>query len=175
MAKVLDPSVREALRETVHELTGGRDDYDPLLDKLVVWGADRAQAIARLRRALDEYTVTGIRTNAPLFRAIVRDAAFLRGEVFTRWLDERLSALLSNVTGVEAGSGPEALGVDLRDAALVAAALHHQHTAAAQQAGATLGPAPGTAPRALSGEQAAPESHWKLQARLDQTGRNDSR
>jgi acetyl-CoA carboxylase biotin carboxylase subunit len=43
-------------------------DYDPLLAKLVAYGADRRQAIARLRRALDEYRIGGIRTNLALFR-----------------------------------------------------------------------------------------------------------
>src|SRR5687768_15237585 len=39
--------------------------YDPLVSKLVAWGADRAQALGRLERALGEYTVQGIRTTLP--------------------------------------------------------------------------------------------------------------
>ena len=42
-------------------------DYDPLLSKLVVWGSDRAEAMARMRRALGEYEVSGIRTNILFF------------------------------------------------------------------------------------------------------------
>src|SRR5258707_2164428 len=68
-------------------------EYDPLLGKLIAWGSDRAEAIARLQRALAEYTVTGITTNAALFHGILRDPEFGRGEIFTRWLDGRLPHL----------------------------------------------------------------------------------
>ena len=65
-------------------------DYDPMLAKLIAWGADRAEAVARLCRALEEHSVTGIKTNSALLLAILRDPEFRRGEIFTRWLDERL-------------------------------------------------------------------------------------
>ena len=42
--------------------------YDPMISKLVAWAEDRPQAIARMRRALDEYLITGIRTTLPFFR-----------------------------------------------------------------------------------------------------------
>src|SRR5437016_1069900 len=48
-------------------------DYDPLLSKLVASGADRDQAIARIRRAIDEYVITGVKTNLSLFRRILTD------------------------------------------------------------------------------------------------------
>lgn len=65
-------------------------DYDPMLGKVIAWGADRAEAIARMRRALDEYYTTGIQTNIKLFRRILADDEFLRGEIHTHWLDELL-------------------------------------------------------------------------------------
>ena len=66
-------------------------EYDPLLSKLIAWGNSREESISRLRRALDEYTITGIRTNVSLFRRILAEPEFLRGEIHTRWLDELLA------------------------------------------------------------------------------------
>src|SRR5277367_5598734 len=65
-------------------------DYDPLLSKLIAWGNSREETIARLRRALDEYVITGIRTNVGLFRRILTEPEFLAGEIHTKWLDELL-------------------------------------------------------------------------------------
>jgi acetyl/propionyl-CoA carboxylase alpha subunit len=67
-------------------------DYDPMLGKLVVSGADRAQAIERTSRALDEYEIAGVETTLPLFRALVRDPDFRAARFHTQWLDEWLSA-----------------------------------------------------------------------------------
>jgi 3-methylcrotonyl-CoA carboxylase alpha subunit len=64
--------------------------YDSLLAKLIVWGTDRAAAIARLDRTLRETQITGIPTNVPLLRAIVADPAFRRGETKTHFLEERI-------------------------------------------------------------------------------------
>jgi acetyl-CoA carboxylase biotin carboxylase subunit len=61
--------------------------YDSLVAKLVVHGATRAEAIARLRRALDEMVVDGIRTTLPLHRAIVNDPEFRRGDYTIHWLE----------------------------------------------------------------------------------------
>ena len=71
-------------------------DYDPLLAKLIVSGADREQAIRRLKRALDEYYVGGIKSNLPLFRTIVEDRNFQSGNVDTGYLGRLLSARTSN-------------------------------------------------------------------------------
>jgi len=65
-------------------------DYDPLLAKLIGYGTDRDQAIARLTRALDEYFVGGIKTNIPLFRRILRDADFRAAKLDTGFLDRML-------------------------------------------------------------------------------------
>jgi acetyl-CoA carboxylase, biotin carboxylase subunit len=66
-------------------------DYDPLLSKLIAWGNSREETISRLRRALDEYVITGIRTNVGLFRRILSEPEFLRGEIHTKWLDQLLA------------------------------------------------------------------------------------
>ena len=66
-------------------------EYDPLLSKLIAWGNSREETIARLRRALDEYTITGIRTNVSLFRRILSEPEFLSGEIHTKWLDQLLA------------------------------------------------------------------------------------
>jgi acetyl-CoA carboxylase biotin carboxylase subunit len=61
--------------------------YDSLLAKLVVWGEDRAEALARSARALAEFEVEGVKTNLPFHRAIVDNAAFVDAEVSTNLLD----------------------------------------------------------------------------------------
>ena len=66
-------------------------DYDPMLGKLVVLGRDRAQAIARLSRALAEYEITGVETTLPLFRRLTAEPDFLSGAFDVQWLERRLS------------------------------------------------------------------------------------
>jgi acetyl-CoA carboxylase biotin carboxylase subunit len=61
--------------------------YDSLLAKLIVWGPDRPTAIARSRRALAEFRVSGVSTNLPFHRGIVDNDAFLDAEVSTNLLD----------------------------------------------------------------------------------------
>ncbi|HZR98038.1 MAG TPA: acetyl-CoA carboxylase biotin carboxylase subunit [Chloroflexota bacterium] len=67
--------------------------YDSLLAKLIVHGADRAEALARLRAALAGFLIEGIDTTIPFLRALVSDPAFVAGQVSTRWVEERLAAL----------------------------------------------------------------------------------
>jgi acetyl-CoA carboxylase biotin carboxylase subunit len=64
--------------------------YDSLIGKLVVWGEDRENALARLGVALDELAIDGIRTTAPLFRALLRTAEVRRGEAHITWLEDWL-------------------------------------------------------------------------------------
>jgi 3-methylcrotonyl-CoA carboxylase alpha subunit len=64
--------------------------YDSLLAKIIVWGADRAAAVARMDATLRETTVAGLATNLPLLRAIVADDRYRAGETTTRFLDERM-------------------------------------------------------------------------------------
>ena len=65
-------------------------DYDPLLAKLIGYGADRSQAMGRLRRALNEYFVGGIKTNISLFLRILSDPDFRAAKLDTGFLDRLL-------------------------------------------------------------------------------------
>ncbi len=60
--------------------------YDSLISKLVTWGATRSEAIARMKRALSEYHVGGIRTTIPFFKAVLDTAEFQRGEIDTGFI-----------------------------------------------------------------------------------------
>ena len=64
--------------------------YDNLIGKLIVWGADRETALARIRRALDELRVEGIATTAPAQRLMVDHPDFIGGEHSTKWVEEAL-------------------------------------------------------------------------------------
>jgi acetyl-CoA carboxylase biotin carboxylase subunit len=66
--------------------------YDSLVAKLVVWGRDRQEAMARGRRALQEFTVDGIKTTIPLHLRLLGDAGFQRGEYHTQYLAEYVLA-----------------------------------------------------------------------------------
>jgi acetyl-CoA carboxylase, biotin carboxylase subunit len=87
-------------------------DYDPLLSKLVSYGADRDQAIARIRRAIGEYVITGVKTNLSLFRRILTDPDFLAGKTDTGYLSRLFSK-----------SPPEPHGHQ-REIAVIAAAIY---------------------------------------------------
>ncbi|MFN0169911.1 MAG: acetyl-CoA carboxylase biotin carboxylase subunit [Bryobacteraceae bacterium] len=63
-------------------------EYDPLLAKMAVWAIDREQAIARMIRALEEYSVAGIKTNTGFFHQILEDAEFQSGRLHTGFIDE---------------------------------------------------------------------------------------
>jgi acetyl-CoA carboxylase biotin carboxylase subunit len=65
--------------------------YDSLLAKLIVWGADREQCIARMRRALGEVRVEGIKTTAPLLARLLDEDWFARGDFHTTTLEEWLA------------------------------------------------------------------------------------
>ena len=60
--------------------------YDPMIAKLVVWGRDREDCIARTDRALREYRVTGIRTSIGFFRKVLADADFRSGDYTTAFI-----------------------------------------------------------------------------------------
>jgi propionyl-CoA carboxylase alpha chain len=60
--------------------------YDPLLAKLVVWGADRREAIERMLRALGEMAIVGVRTTAPFCRAVLESKAFVSGSFDTHFV-----------------------------------------------------------------------------------------
>lgn len=64
--------------------------YDSLIAKIITFGESRDVAMARMRQALDELVVEGIRTNTPLHRDLVRDAAFEAGGVSIHYLESKL-------------------------------------------------------------------------------------
>ncbi|MHB9003211.1 MAG: acetyl-CoA carboxylase biotin carboxylase subunit [Coriobacteriia bacterium] len=68
-------------------------NYDSLLAKLIVWGETRAEAIARARRALDEFIVIGIPTTIPFHQLVIENEAFQSGDVYTDFIDTHMSDL----------------------------------------------------------------------------------
>ena len=67
--------------------------YDPMISKLCVWADTRAAAIARMRRALGEYHVGGIRTNLPFHRQVMRHPAFIAGDYDTGFIERHKAEL----------------------------------------------------------------------------------
>jgi acetyl-CoA carboxylase biotin carboxylase subunit len=88
--------------------------YDSLVSKLIVWAGTRDEAVRRLARALDEYRLTGLTTTLPFFQWLVREPAFVAGDVDTTYLDRVLAD--------RDGESFQTLDEDTeRDAAVVAA------------------------------------------------------
>ncbi len=75
--------------------------YDSLLAKIIVWGADRDAAVARLRATLAATRIDGIPTNLPLLRAIAGDAAYAAGDTTTRFLEERAAQLAPPAVSID--------------------------------------------------------------------------
>jgi acetyl-CoA carboxylase biotin carboxylase subunit len=69
-------------------------DYDPMLSKLIAYAPDRRTAIERMRRALDEYFIGGIKTNLALFRTMLQDPDFVAARIDTGYLDRLLASSL---------------------------------------------------------------------------------
>jgi acetyl/propionyl-CoA carboxylase alpha subunit len=63
--------------------------YDSLLAKLIVWAPDRAQALVRMTRALDELVLTGVATNQAFHRRLMADTAFQNGAIDIQFLERR--------------------------------------------------------------------------------------
>jgi len=124
------------------------NEYDPLLGKLIAWGSDREETIARMLRALGEYSVLGIKTNIDLFRRILSEPEFVRGEIHTRWLDQLLRR-----------PPPAAIASEAEEAAALAAALWHLRA---------NGAAPAQSITALA-------SGWRREARREQVNRDPRR
>jgi acetyl-CoA carboxylase, biotin carboxylase subunit len=99
------PSPGKITRLRVPSGNGVRDDggiyegseisifYDPMISKFCVFGRDREEAVGRMKRALQEYEVGGIKTTLPFFREIVTDKDFIEGKLDTgfiaRWQERR--------------------------------------------------------------------------------------
>jgi len=101
------------------------------------------------RGALEEYSIGGIQTNLSLFRKLLADPEYLRGEIHTRWLDEWL-ARSASLAPVAASGLPETM----ETAAILAAALFHLSSNGG-----------GSAPCATPGGSGAAGSSWKLEGR----------
>jgi acetyl-CoA carboxylase biotin carboxylase subunit len=86
--------------------------YDPMISKLCTHGADRGEAIARMRRALAEYHVGGIRTNLAFHRRVMRHPAFIAGDTDTGFIDRYRAEL-----------APPAIDEESAEWAAIAAAL----------------------------------------------------
>jgi acetyl-CoA carboxylase, biotin carboxylase subunit len=107
-----DSGVYEGSEVSIH--------YDPMLAKLIVWAADREHALRRLERALGELRVEGIRTNVPLFRALLADPDFRTGNMDIGMLDRKMAA--GELAPVEDTDS-------LADLPILAAALAHYERA----------------------------------------------
>jgi acetyl-CoA carboxylase biotin carboxylase subunit len=120
--------------------------YDPMISKLIAWGDTRAQALARLRRALVEYEVRGIKTTLPFFQWVLTDPDFLAGRFDTGFIDRKLRAR-GGAALIEPDEQQEAL-------AAIAAALSHATRVAAPEV-------PGT----------GTSSRWKARSRAEAVAR----
>ena len=67
--------------------------YDSLLAKLIVWAETRDEAIARMQRALDEFVIEGLTTTIPFLQRLLKHEEFVRGNTYTRFLQEEAVAL----------------------------------------------------------------------------------
>jgi acetyl-CoA carboxylase biotin carboxylase subunit len=132
--------------------------YDSLLSKVVAWGGDRPQAVARMRRALREYRVLGVRTTVPFSLWLLDQPAFQSGAFHTSFLDEVLQQ--------RAGESFSATSADDEDAAAIAVALHLTRRIAAPGAGAFAGATTG-AGRELRAAVAVTRAGWKRRGRLE--------
>lgn len=64
--------------------------YDSMIGKLIVWGANREEAIQRMKRALEEFVIEGINTTIPFHLKVLDNAFFRRGEVYTNFIQRRI-------------------------------------------------------------------------------------
>jgi len=112
--------------------------YDPLLAKLIAYGADRQQAIARMRRALEEYRITGLKTNLSFFLELLSDGQFLSGNTHTDLVEQMQRKSAVNMDSESAV---------LRSHALAAALAYSETSGTPSRGGADV------------------ESPWKLSGR----------
>jgi len=121
--------------------------YDPLISKLIAWDEDRPRTIARMRRALSEYVIAGIKTTVPFFRWLLDQPEFVAGRFHTTYLDE----VLRTRNGRPFVEPP----AEAEELAAMAAALQ-----------AVLSPASVAAPSAAGPAIGGP-GRWKTQARAE--------
>src|SRR5258707_12555500 len=116
--------------------------HHSLLCSLIFWRATRAEAIARLRRALDEYTIAGVRTTIPFAQWLVRDPRFQAGDFSTDFIAEAWHPEQQEAEGGGSAAREEGDLARTEVAALVAAlvaeaaqveAARRRHTGAAAE------------------------------------------
>ncbi len=73
--------------------------YDSLLAKIVTWGRDRAEAMARIRRAIDETHIEGVRTNLPYLALVLSDPRFQAGEIDVEFVERHLAEIQAREGG----------------------------------------------------------------------------
>jgi acetyl-CoA carboxylase biotin carboxylase subunit len=127
-----DSGVYEGFEVSVH--------YDPMISKLVAWGATRDEAIARMQRALAEYVIHGPTTNIEFHRWMLRHPRFLAGDFDTRFIEQEYRGLPPAEEGFES-------------IALAAAAIAAFEAEKSQAGAATVAP--------------AAASPWRMAARRD--------
>ncbi|PWT81816.1 MAG: pyruvate carboxylase subunit A [Blastocatellia bacterium] len=132
--------------------------YDPLISKLITWAEDRPQALARMRRAVDEYLVTGVKTTLPFFGWLLAQPEFVAGTFHTTYLDEALRS--------RNGVPFFAAAPQIEEVAAIAAAIHTVLSHAARETTASA-----------TSHAGAGMDRWKLQGRIDglRAGHNQGR
>ena len=117
--------------------------YDPLIAKLIVWGETRGHAILRMRRALSEFKILGIKTNIPFHLRVMDLTSFIGGQIDTQFLERQVF------------QPPRGLTERARLAALAAAAVSFRaRQAAVARAAATA-----------ANHRSEPVNYWRLAAR----------
>jgi acetyl/propionyl-CoA carboxylase alpha subunit len=89
--------------------------YDPLISKLITWGADKEIAVKRMKRALSEYQIAGVTTNISFLKSILEHPEFLKGSYDINFVE--------NVFMPEGESGVRSINKDLNNAAALMSAL----------------------------------------------------
>jgi acetyl-CoA carboxylase biotin carboxylase subunit len=133
--------------------------YDSMISKLAAWGRTRMEAIDRMRRALDEYAVGGIKTTLPLFRQIVRDEEFIKGRLDTGFIarfNERRSERAKGSPHPKGGAQASSLPQDM---AIIAAALAYVRAER----------------RGSPDHQTVQQSKWKVTGRMAELSRDAGR
>ena len=89
-----DPPQGEGVRLDTHGYTGYLVPpyYDSLLAKLITWGQDRGEALQRMRRALEQFRVSGVPTTIPFLAWVLQQEDFAAARTNNRWLEELLQA-----------------------------------------------------------------------------------
>jgi pyruvate carboxylase subunit A len=87
--------------------------YDSMVSKLIVWGKDRNEAISRMRRALYEFVITGVKNNIPFHRAVMENPRFIAGDLGTHFIENE-TTLMDDMKQLMAGEkqlGEKILGI----------------------------------------------------------------